>query len=105
MTTITKRALREIIADVLREHRGSAPGECADQIMEAIHRFSPRAFIDEVVDTSGDDRYTQVAREMMLAAACNVDQWEIHAFKPTFTDEEVQLVDDLIGQAQVTVNF
>jgi hypothetical protein len=105
LSTITKNALREIIADVLREHRGSSPGECADQIMEALHRFSPKSFVDERVDYSSDDRYTMVAEEMIRAQAFNIDTWEIRAFKPNFTDEEVQLVDDAIGAASISVSF
>ncbi len=105
MSTITKMALREIIADVLRDHRGEAPGACADEIMEVLHRFAPKSFVNEMVDYSSETRYTAVAEEMIRSAAFNVDTWEIRAFKPNFTDEEVQLVDDAIGSASITVSF
>lgn len=103
--TITKQALREIIADTLREHRADAPGDCADSIIEVLRSFAPKAFIDQRIDTDSDSKYTAVAEEMIRAAAFNIDQWEIKAFKPTWSDEEIQQVDDLIGQASVTVTF
>lgn len=105
MSTITKRALREIIADTLREHRADAPGDCADAIIEVLHRFSPRSFIDEVVDTAGDDKLVNIAREIMLVAAVNVADWEVKHSYPRLTDEEVSDIMDLIGQSQVTVTF
>lgn len=105
MTTLAKNVLRELIADTLREHRAESPGECADAIMDTLRRYAPKSYIEHSVDYTDEDRYTDIAREIMLASSGNVDKWEIQASYPRLTDEEVTLVDDLIGQAEVTVTF
>lgn len=104
MSTITKSALREIVADVLREHRSSSPGECADQIMDTLHRMAPRAFVNEI-EFSADEKLRKIARELMLAASVNIDTWEIAAYNRSLTEDEVQEIDDLIGQASVKIEF
>lgn len=105
MSTVTKRALREILADTLREYRSQSPGDCADAIIEVLHRFAPKSYVDELLDKNGEDKYTAIAEEMIRAAAFNIDTWEIRAFKPNFTDLEIQSVNDAIGAASISVSF
>lgn len=107
MSTITRTGLREVICDEIRGHRGEAPYDLTDKIMAVLKRHAPKAFIENHidVDTAGDARFEAIAREMILSHAFDVAQYEVHAAYPKLSDMEVQLVDDMIGQAQVVVSF
>jgi hypothetical protein len=103
--TLTKNVLRELIADTLREHWGQAPGDLADAVLNTLKTYAPKSFIDERRDVDAEEKYVEVAREMILAHAFDVAEWEIKAAYPRLSDMEVEAVDDLIGQARVTVEF
>jgi hypothetical protein len=107
MHTLTRTTLRELVADVLRDHRGDAPGDQADALMDLIKTYAPKAFTEERldVDTSPDAKYNAIAEEMIRSAAFDIDTWQINAAYPRLTDEEVRLVDDAIGAASIVVNF
>ena len=105
MHTLTRTTLKELLASEIRDHRAQSPGECADAILALLKTYAPKSFSEDTVDINADERYTQVAEEMVRAAAFNIDTWEIRAFKPNFSDEEIQAVDDLIGQASIIVSF
>jgi hypothetical protein len=103
--TLQKSVLREILADTIRTNAGAAPGDLADQILETLKTYSPKAFIDERVDVEAGDKFVEIARAMITTAAFNIDEWEIKAAYPRLSDEEASNVNDLIGLAGVTVEF
>lgn len=104
--TLAKNTIREILADTLRDHRGDAPGDQADALLETLRTYAPRSFVDERLDLSGKtSRFEDIAKEMILAHSFDVAQYEIHAAYPRLSNAEVQVIDDLIGQATVTVVF
>lgn len=105
-TTLTKSVLRELLADTLREHRASAPGDCADALIATLHKYAPKSYMEERVDVETDgDKYQAIAEEMIKVAAFNIDEWEIRAAFPRLTDEEASAVNDAIGMASVVVSF
>lgn len=105
MHTLTRNTLRDLLGDTIRLHRSEAPMDLADQILATLKVYAPKSFVEEHRELTEEDRYSKIAREMILSHSFDVGDWEIKAAYPNLSDAEVQVVDDLIGQAQVVVSF
>lgn len=105
--TLEKLVLREILADTIRENRGAAPGDLADALLETLHTYAPKAYLDARVDVDGspDNKYADIAREMIKTHAYDVAEWEIRATYPRLTETEAAAVNDLIGLSHLEITF
>ncbi len=104
-STLTRNVLRELLADTIRSTPGAAPGDLADQILETLHTYAPKAYVNERLDLEADDKLVEIAKSMIQTAAFDVEEWQIrHAF-PRLSEQEAQAVNDLIGMASVTVEI
>jgi hypothetical protein len=103
--TLAKQTLREILADTIRDSSGLAPGALADAILATLHIYAPKSYVDERIDLDSDSKYTAIAKEMILAHAFDIADWEVAHAYPRLSSDEIAIVGDLIGQSSVTVEF
>lgn len=106
MHTLSRNVLRDLICDTVRTHRSEAPQDLTDQILATLKVYAPKAFVEEFRDVlTQDDKYATMASDLIKSHAYDVSSWEINAAYPLLTEADVRMVDDLIGQAVVSVTF
>lgn len=105
MHTLTRTVLRDLICDTVRGHRAEAPYDLTDQILATLKVYAPKSFIEEHHVLTEDDRYAKIATDLMKSHAYDVADWEIKAAHPLLSEDEIRMVDDLIGQSSITISF